>query len=103
MRAFVVLGLVFPYQAKSKSIFLRPFMDYSIREQAKAKSDCIVSSMRSLIHQERVRRAVDFAWLGQCFQCFDTVATSVLRPFFRDHPGEPVPEENFWTYGARED
>jgi len=21
----------------------------------------------------------------------------VLRPFFRDHPGEPVPEENFWT------
>ena len=24
-------------------------------------------------------------------------------PFFRDHPGEPVTEENFWTYGARED
>jgi len=23
--------------------------------------------------------------------------TSVLRPFFRDHPGEPMPEENFWT------
>jgi len=23
--------------------------------------------------------------------------TSILRPFFRDHPGEPVPEENFWT------
>ena len=23
--------------------------------------------------------------------------TSVLRPFFRDHLGEPVPEENFWT------
>jgi len=23
--------------------------------------------------------------------------TRVLRPFFRDHPGEPVPEENFWT------
>ena len=21
--------------------------------------------------------------------------TTVLRPFFRDHPGEPVPEENF--------
>jgi len=20
-----------------------------------------------------------------------------MRPFFRDHPGEPVPEENFWT------
>jgi len=23
--------------------------------------------------------------------------TTVLRPFLRDHPGEPVPEENFWT------
>ena len=22
---------------------------------------------------------------------------TVLRTFFRDHPGEPVPEENFWT------
>ena len=20
-----------------------------------------------------------------------------FTPFFRDHPGEPVPEENFWT------
>jgi len=23
--------------------------------------------------------------------------TTILRPFLRDHPGEPVPEENFWT------
>jgi len=23
--------------------------------------------------------------------------TTVLRPFFRDHQGEAVPEENFWT------
>jgi len=32
--------------------------------------------------------------------------TTVLWPFFRDHPGEPVPEENKRTsglYGARED
>ena len=28
--------------------------------------------------------------------------TSVLRPFFRDHPGEPVPEENFWTLWCKE-
>jgi len=21
----------------------------------------------------------------------------MLRPFFRDHPNAPVPEENFWT------
>jgi len=26
-----------------------------------------------------------------------TTTTTVIRPFFRDHPGEPVPEENFWT------
>ena len=26
-----------------------------------------------------------------------TTHTTVLRPFFWDHPGEPVPEENFWT------
>jgi len=26
-----------------------------------------------------------------------TTTTTVLRPFFRDHPGEPVPEENFLT------
>jgi len=23
--------------------------------------------------------------------------TTFLRPFFRDHPGKPMPEENFWT------
>jgi len=26
-----------------------------------------------------------------------TITTTVLRPFFWDHPGEPVPEQNFWT------
>ena len=26
-----------------------------------------------------------------------TTTTTVLRPFFWDHPDEPVPEENFWT------
>jgi len=26
-----------------------------------------------------------------------TTATTVLRPLFQDHPGELVPEENFWT------
>ena len=23
--------------------------------------------------------------------------TTILQPFFQVHPGEPVPEENFWT------
>jgi len=27
--------------------------------------------------------------------------TTVLRPFFWDHPGEPVPEENFWTFWCK--
>jgi len=26
-----------------------------------------------------------------------TTTTTILRPLFRDHPGKPVPEENFWT------
>jgi len=28
--------------------------------------------------------------------------TTVLRPFIRDHPGEPAPEENFWTLWCKE-
>jgi len=28
--------------------------------------------------------------------CRDWITTTILRPFFRDHPGEPVPEKNFW-------
>ena len=29
---------------------------------------------------------------------FSTTTTTVLRPFFWDHPGEPVPEENFLEF-----
>jgi len=28
---------------------------------------------------------------------FYITTTTILQPFFRDHTGEPVPEENFWT------
>jgi len=28
--------------------------------------------------------------------------TTILRPFSRDHPGEPVPDENFWTLWCKE-
>ena len=31
-----------------------------------------------------------------------STTTTVLRPFFRDLPGEPVPEENFWTSWRKE-
>jgi len=34
--------------------------------------------------------------LNSCEQSSD-VNTTVLWLFFQDHPGEPVPEENFWT------
>ena len=27
--------------------------------------------------------------------------TTILRPFFRDHLGEPVAEENFWTFWCK--
>jgi len=37
------------------------------------------------------------------FKYTTTNTTIVLRLFFWDHPGEPVPEENFWTYGTRGD
>jgi len=33
--------------------------------------------------------------------CVTTTTTTVLRPFFRDHPGELVPEENFWTLWSK--
>ena len=32
-----------------------------------------------------------------CFWYHHHYTTTVLWPFFRDYPGEPVPEENFWT------
>jgi len=32
----------------------------------------------------------------------NTHITTVSWPFFRDHPGEPVPEENFWTLWCKE-
>ena len=36
-----------------------------------------------------------FTLSSQQMMCTHT-HTTVLQPFFRDHPGEPVPEENFW-------
>ena len=37
-------------------------------------------------------------WYVVSLRCITTPhTTTVLRPLFWDHPGEPVPEENFWT------
>jgi len=52
------------------------------------------------------REVVDWWWVSNVHRhtnflrsCYAPPhhTTTVLRPFFRDHPGEPVPEENFWT------
>jgi len=32
-----------------------------------------------------------------CQKRNDNNTTTILRPFFRDHPDQLVPEENFWT------
>ena len=37
-----------------------------------------------------------FNFFYRCFNYHNTI-TTVLRPFFRNHLGEPMPEENFWT------
>jgi len=36
---------------------------------------------------------------SKLYACFsaDTTTTTILWPFFWDHPGKPVPEENSWT------
>jgi len=36
-------------------------------------------------------------WMSVFHKASETTTTAILRPFFRDHPGEPVPEENFWN------
>ena len=79
---FPFLG-VFPLQVLMGMLFPPPFLSLVVCEHDNPKSD------------------------GQIFMKFRQSShygpeiththTTVLRPFFRDHPGEPVPEENFWT------
>jgi len=40
---------------------------------------------------------IDAVYKYQKITTGTTTITTVLRPFFRDHPGEPMPEENFCT------
>ena len=47
---------------------------------------------RELADEEKQRHMEDFNK-----DKVGTTTITVLRPFFRDHPGEPLPEENFWT------
>jgi len=53
---------------------------------------------------EEMLRPVSYSpWIPQCFDnsLFYIITTTVLRPSFRDHSGEAVPEENFWTLRCR--
>jgi len=36
-----------------------------------------------------------------CFIYNNNNTTTILWPFFPDHPGESVPEKNFWTFWCK--
>jgi len=44
-------------------------------------------------------KSSNFTVVANTYHCHHT--TTVLRPFFRDHPGEPVPEENSWAFWCK--
>ena len=50
-----------------------------------------------IIHQSSSAKSHKSANKTNSALQYHTTTTSVLRPFFLDHPGELVPEENFWT------
>jgi len=54
------------------------------------------SARRFSGHQQHVCTHV-YAQLLSRFSLACHTHTTVLRPFVQDHPGEPVPKENFWT------
>ena len=51
----------------------------------------------------KCKNLVKLMWLGSLRmlpvlqQLGDAYTTTISRPLFRDHLGEPVPEENLWT------
>jgi len=57
---------------------------------------------REITYLFRWARFTIYHWFESSHLCYSHHhhhhhITTVLWPFFRDHPGEPVPEENFWT------
>ena len=48
-------------------------------------------------HLWPVKKSAAIITKGSLLEHHHHQTTSVLRPFFRDHPGETVLEENFWT------
>ena len=50
-----------------------------------------------MISASRDKNTQPFSRFNRLLATHTHTHPTVLRPFFRDHPGEPVPEENFWT------
>ena len=54
------------------------------------------SDESSRLHKYWQVEWVDHSEINYC-HANNSYTTTILRPFFRDHQGELVPEENFWT------
>ena len=68
--------------------------------QTSSASDGIQSverASRILTHRSQKNKVNNLCLATVSVQVTWGTTTTVLRPFFRDHPGEPVPEEYFWT------
>ena len=72
----------------------------------------LTSDLASSFFRPSTRLLTEWAWLplrgrqqqyikhwksNEYIKAHYHTTTTVLQPFFRVHPGEPVPEENFWT------
>jgi len=55
------------------------------------------STTKTVHHQNYIECVKECCLLLSSVLCDYVYATTVLRPFFWDHPGKPVPGENFWT------
>jgi len=51
----------------------------------------------TLLPSEKISQCTYYVIDIDAFQRSHHHTKTILRPFFQDHLGEPVPEENFWT------
>ena len=69
---------------------------YLQRRHLRRRVAC-TEALRYHVDAGRVRQHVRPTFLDTVNNHYHNHTTTVLRPFFWDHPREPVPEENFWT------
>jgi len=79
-------GLIF---SSSTTGLLAEGMLLPLHQLSKVNTLSVVTNVTSKAESKHLRYSVNTTTT--------TTTTTVLWPFFRDHPGEPVPEENFWT------